>query len=128
MERRRRTLRPVSSPFENIMAEMKTVDFNALPRAVRERLIGCMARKRKPKPILVQPSITGLQIFLWVMLGVGSFIGVMISPEFLLGDSDASVGAAVGAAVLLALSLGCGLLAVLGLLRSVTQALALPFA
>jgi len=66
------------------MAEAKRVDFNALPREVRERLIACMQHQQLPYPLLSSIGSQGAAIFGWVFLaliGGGTLLGA-IAVEF----------------------------------------------
>ncbi len=66
------------------MAEPKRVDFNALPREVRERLVGCMQHQSYPYPLLSSVPSQGAAIAGWVflaLLGAGILAGVL-SIEF----------------------------------------------
>ncbi|MRG92110.1 hypothetical protein [Polyangium spumosum] len=61
------------------MAEAKRVDFNALPREVRERLIGCMQHRSFPYPLLSSVPSQGAAIAGWCFLalvGAGILVGV----------------------------------------------------
>jgi len=64
------------------MAEAKRVDFNALPREVRERLIGCMQHQSYPYPLLSSVPSQGAAIAGWTLLaliGAGILFGVFVA-------------------------------------------------
>ncbi|MDI1436321.1 hypothetical protein [Polyangium sorediatum] len=59
------------------MAEAKRVDFNALPREVRERLISCMQHQSSPYPLLSSVPSQGAAIAGWFILALLGFILVV---------------------------------------------------
>jgi hypothetical protein len=62
------------------MAEAKRVDFNALPREVRERLIACMQHQSYPYPLLSNIPSQGAAVAGWVFLalvGAATLLGVL---------------------------------------------------
>ncbi|MDC3954053.1 hypothetical protein KEG38_09360 [Polyangium jinanense] len=59
------------------MAEAKRVDFNALPREVRERLISCMQHQSYPYPLLSSVPSQGAAIAGWFVLALLGFIVVV---------------------------------------------------
>ncbi|MDI3282270.1 hypothetical protein [Polyangium sp. 15x6] len=59
------------------MAEAKRVDFNALPREVRERLISCMQHQSYPYPLLSSVPSQGAAIAGWFVLALLGFILVV---------------------------------------------------
>ena len=50
----------------------RIVEFNALPKSVRERFIGCVTGKIAPAPLLVVESPYKAAIFGWIALAWGA--------------------------------------------------------
>jgi len=62
------------------MAEAKRVDFNALPRDVRERLIACMQQQAFPYPLLSSVPSQGAAIAGWsilALIGAGILVAAL---------------------------------------------------
>jgi hypothetical protein len=49
----------------------RIVEFNALPKSVRERFIGCTSNKMSPAPLLVIEAPYKAAIFGWILLALG---------------------------------------------------------
>ncbi len=52
------------------MSETRTIHFNALPEATRERLVKCLSGQGSPEAIIREPSSPGGSIFWWMVLGM----------------------------------------------------------
>jgi hypothetical protein len=87
------------------MAEAKRVDFNALPREVRERLIACMQHTSYPYPLLSAVTSQGAAIAGWVILALvgGLIVLVPLAADFgrKLQDPAMIAAYALGVAVVL---------------------------
>jgi hypothetical protein len=105
------------------MAGPRLVEFNALPRSVRERFIGCTARKGSPEPILSDtPSYAGAIVgwTLLAMTGAAIFLGVASAGYGKeVQDSAAVLGYAAGIAT--------AAFGVFSLVRRIVLQQALPF-
>lgn len=105
------------------MAEAKRVDFNALPREVRERLIACMQHQSYPYPLLSSIPSQGAAIAGWFFLA-------LIGASILLGALIAEFGRTLQPAPMILLYvLGIALIAlsVLFLIRRVLLGSSLPY-
>src|SRR5262245_50955100 len=108
------------------MAEILNVDFNQLPRAVRERFVAITQNKAGPQPIL-QQRVSGAGAVGWVLLLllVGVFFLAVLFAE--LGEPYAATQP--GGVVLVYVLFGfLSLLSILGLIRRSIRRKALPFA
>jgi len=105
------------------MAEAKHVDFNALPREVRERLIACMQHQSYPYPLISHVPSPGAAIAGWIFLAL---VGAVI----VLGALFSGFGRDLqspGMLALYALGIGLGVLSILFLVRRVMLGSALPY-
>src|SRR5207237_7618978 len=104
-----------------------TVDFNALPRNTRERLVACITGTARPAPLLAAKSSYAGAIFGWIvllMLSVGALlVGVLEDFGSLYGDGIQGAGMI---AVYVA-SLFFVVLSVLSLVRRIVLQKSLPF-
>lgn len=104
------------------MSGSRVVDFNALPRGVRERLIGCLGGEARTKPILSDvPAQSGAAG--WILLANASAFGFYLTagPDF--GHSLQGQGMAIGYALWLALFV----VSLLHIARRASLRRALPF-
>ncbi|MDI1448471.1 hypothetical protein [Polyangium sp. 6x1] len=105
------------------MAEAKRVDFNALPREVRERLISCMQHQSYPYPLLSSIPSQGAAIAGWFVLALLGFILVVGTLLHKFGEELQSMP------VMFLYFLGTAivLLSILFLIRRVRLGSALPY-
>jgi hypothetical protein len=105
------------------MAVSRIVDFNAMPEAARERLIGCLRRTALPGPILADISSFRRAIVGWGVVGVVGAGLAGLTAWFRFGRTVQGVGAILGYGIGVALIV----LAVLGVARRVKLRAKLPF-
>ena len=109
--------------LEVAMAEAKRVDFNALPREVRERLIACMQHQSYPYPLLSSIPSQGAAIAGWFFLA-------LIGASILLGALFAEFGRTLQPTPMILLyvaGVALVVLSVLFLIRRVLLGSALPY-
>lgn len=104
------------------MSESRVVEFNALPRGVRERLIGCLGGSARPKPILSDvPAQSGAAG--WFLLAILGGFGLLLTAGTDFGHSLQSRGMAIGYALWLAVLV----VSLLHIARQANLRRALPF-
>lgn len=105
------------------MAATRFVDFNALPRTVRERFIACIRRAARPEPILADLLSSAGAIVWWILLGITSGLVALVAGLVFMSQqrSDSpAVAVTAGAIALLVLS-------VFGVVREVKLQSSLPW-
>lgn len=105
------------------MTAARIVDFNAIPDAAREHLIGCLRGTALPRPILRDISSLRSAIAGWIVLGLSGMALAGLTAWFRFGQEVQGVGALVGYGVGVAL----GVLGVLGAARQIKLRAKLPF-
>jgi hypothetical protein len=115
-------LYPQSSEIH--MAEPRIVDFNALPKAVRERLVGCVEHAALPRPLLAEVSSSRGAAFGFAVLFLFGCAVVALTALFRFGQAVQGPFAMAGYAVGIALAI----LGVLAMIRRSKLASVLPFA
>ncbi len=89
---------------------VRTIDFNALPKAVRERLIACLEGKSSPAPILAVPAPSGCgpvgsSLLFFVLLALALVWTVTDFGAFIERDRPAPVAAVAYAGIFFFLGL-----------------------
>jgi hypothetical protein len=111
-----------------MVAAARIIDFNKLPKAVRERLIGCIAGNYSPRPVLAERfSQAGTVGWILLMLLCGAILLGLVSYGFATPYSDGSVQSPA----LLLVYVGAiflGVYSVLAILRRAKLKALLPFA
>ncbi len=105
------------------MAKPRIVDFNAMPRSARERLIGSLTSTQNPVPIVSQTGSVGAAVTGWSLLGLSGFASVYLTFASEFGRRVQGTGAVA----LYVAGLAVMVLSVLRILRRLRLQKALPF-
>ncbi len=105
------------------MAATRFVDFNALPRTVRERLVACLRRETRPEPILADIFWSNGPTVWWIFLGITSGLVALVAGLVFMNQQRSDSPAVVVTAVAIALLV----LSVFGVVRRVQLHRSLPW-